>query len=110
MKALCIKIYDLFMLGPVIFDELQITCILDVSVLLCVQWWAECVCVFQGCPTMQRLAAANGLVASVGSESYIIQVRNVYVISHKCVCSEFCPKVVPIIYISHWELSRLSLN
>ena len=37
MKALCIKIYDLFMLGPVIFDELQITCILDVSVLLCVQ-------------------------------------------------------------------------
>ncbi len=31
---------------------------------------------FQGCPTMQRLAAVNGLVALVGSESYLIQVRN----------------------------------
>uniref|UniRef100_A0A3Q3X776 Uncharacterized protein n=1 Tax=Mola mola TaxID=94237 RepID=A0A3Q3X776_MOLML len=29
----------------------------------------------EGCPTMQRLAAINGLVALVGSESYIIQVR-----------------------------------
>ncbi len=32
--------------------------------------------VFQGCPTMQRLAAVNGLVALVGSENYLIQVRN----------------------------------
>lgn len=31
---------------------------------------------FQGCPTMQRLAAANGLVALVGSESSLIQVSN----------------------------------
>ena len=31
---------------------------------------------FQGCPTMQRLAAVNGLVALVGSESYLIQVRS----------------------------------
>lgn len=30
---------------------------------------------FQGCPTMQRLAAINGLVALVGSESYLVQVR-----------------------------------
>lgn len=30
--------------------------------------------VLQGCPTMQRLAAANGLVALVGSESYLMQV------------------------------------
>lgn len=30
--------------------------------------------VFQGCPTMQRLAAVNGLVALVGSESYIFPV------------------------------------
>ncbi|XP_053199817.1 focadhesin [Scomber japonicus] len=30
----------------------------------------------EGCPTMQRLAAANGLVASVGSESYIIQLKS----------------------------------
>ncbi|KAM7365969.1 hypothetical protein PAMP_015444 [Pampus punctatissimus] len=30
----------------------------------------------EGCPTMQRLAAANGLVALVGSESYIIQLKS----------------------------------
>uniref|UniRef100_A0A671UN78 Focadhesin n=1 Tax=Sparus aurata TaxID=8175 RepID=A0A671UN78_SPAAU len=30
----------------------------------------------EGCPTMQRLAAINGLVAIVGSESYLVQVRN----------------------------------
>ncbi|KAM9837030.1 focadhesin [Aulostomus maculatus] len=30
----------------------------------------------EGCPTMQRLAAVNGLVALVGSESYIIQLKN----------------------------------
>uniref|UniRef100_A0A3Q3MEQ0 Focadhesin n=1 Tax=Labrus bergylta TaxID=56723 RepID=A0A3Q3MEQ0_9LABR len=30
----------------------------------------------EGCPTMQRLAAVNGLVALVGSESYLIQVRS----------------------------------
>lgn len=35
--------------------------------------------VFQGCPTMQRLAAVNGLVALVGSESYLIQVGNPHV-------------------------------
>ncbi|XP_037832377.1 focadhesin isoform X2 [Kryptolebias marmoratus] len=29
----------------------------------------------EGCPTMQRLAAANGLVALVGSESYLIQLK-----------------------------------
>lgn len=29
----------------------------------------------QGCPTMQRLAAVNGLVALVGSETYLIQVN-----------------------------------
>uniref|UniRef100_A0A3Q2XY33 Focadhesin n=1 Tax=Hippocampus comes TaxID=109280 RepID=A0A3Q2XY33_HIPCM len=28
----------------------------------------------EGCPTMQRLAAVNGLVALVGSESYLIQI------------------------------------
>ncbi|KAG9460564.1 hypothetical protein GDO78_020963, partial [Eleutherodactylus coqui] len=28
----------------------------------------------EGCPTMQRLAALNGLVALVGSESAVIQV------------------------------------
>ncbi|XP_010791374.1 focadhesin-like, partial [Notothenia coriiceps] len=27
----------------------------------------------EGCPTMQRLAAVNGLVALVGSESYLFQ-------------------------------------
>uniref|UniRef100_A0AAQ6IU57 DUF3730 domain-containing protein n=1 Tax=Anabas testudineus TaxID=64144 RepID=A0AAQ6IU57_ANATE len=30
----------------------------------------------EGCPTMQRLAAVNGLVALVGSESYLIQVKS----------------------------------
>ncbi|XP_037537542.1 focadhesin [Nematolebias whitei] len=30
----------------------------------------------EGCPTMQRLAAANGLVALVGSESYLIQLKD----------------------------------
>uniref|UniRef100_A0AAQ5YU84 DUF3730 domain-containing protein n=1 Tax=Amphiprion ocellaris TaxID=80972 RepID=A0AAQ5YU84_AMPOC len=30
----------------------------------------------EGCPTMQRLAAVNGLVALVGSESYLFQVRS----------------------------------
>uniref|UniRef100_A0A3Q3XJJ0 Uncharacterized protein n=1 Tax=Mola mola TaxID=94237 RepID=A0A3Q3XJJ0_MOLML len=30
----------------------------------------------EGCPTMQRLAAINGLVALVGSESYIIQLTS----------------------------------
>ncbi|XP_056156297.1 focadhesin [Lampris incognitus] len=30
----------------------------------------------EGCPTMQRLAAVNGLVALVGSESYIIQLKS----------------------------------
>ncbi|XP_072232012.1 focadhesin isoform X2 [Leuresthes tenuis] len=30
----------------------------------------------EGCPTMQRLAAANGLVALVGSESYLIQLKS----------------------------------
>ncbi|KAG7265999.1 hypothetical protein CRUP_029610, partial [Coryphaenoides rupestris] len=29
-----------------------------------------------GCPTMQRLAAANGLVALVGSETYLIQLKS----------------------------------
>ncbi|KAJ3584901.1 hypothetical protein NHX12_013624 [Muraenolepis orangiensis] len=29
----------------------------------------------EGCPTMQRLAAVNGLVALVGSESYLIQFK-----------------------------------
>lgn len=38
--------------------------------------YSEVVSVFQGCPTMQRLAAVNGLVALVGSESYLVQVRN----------------------------------
>lgn len=31
--------------------------------------------VLQGCPTMQRLAAVNGLVALVGSETSLVQVR-----------------------------------
>lgn len=31
--------------------------------------------VFQSCPTLQRLAAAHGLVALVGSESCLFQVR-----------------------------------
>ena len=48
------------------------------------------VSVFQGCPTMQRLAAVNGLVALVGSESYLIQVRNAhiscFVIKKKAAC------------------------
>ncbi|XP_039996604.1 focadhesin [Xiphias gladius] len=30
----------------------------------------------EGCPTMQRLAAVNGLVALVGSESYLIQLKS----------------------------------
>ncbi|CAG5915207.1 unnamed protein product [Menidia menidia] len=30
----------------------------------------------EGCPTMQRLAAANGLVALVGSESYLVQLKS----------------------------------
>ncbi|KAG7249719.1 hypothetical protein CRUP_035798, partial [Coryphaenoides rupestris] len=30
----------------------------------------------EGCPTMQRLAAANGLVALVGSETYLIQLKS----------------------------------
>uniref|UniRef100_A0A673AN39 Focadhesin n=1 Tax=Sphaeramia orbicularis TaxID=375764 RepID=A0A673AN39_9TELE len=30
----------------------------------------------EGCPTMQRLAAINGLVALVGSESYLIQLKS----------------------------------
>ncbi|KAM3590535.1 uncharacterized protein V6R79_011338 [Siganus canaliculatus] len=30
----------------------------------------------EGCPTMQRLAAVNGLVALVGSESYIMQLKS----------------------------------
>ncbi|XP_041635386.1 focadhesin [Cheilinus undulatus] len=30
----------------------------------------------EGCPTMQRLAAVNGLVALVGSETYLIQLSN----------------------------------
>ncbi|KAM6909393.1 focadhesin [Xenentodon cancila] len=30
----------------------------------------------EGCPTMQRLAAANGLVALVGSERYLIQLKS----------------------------------
>ncbi|XP_077445781.1 focadhesin isoform X2 [Stigmatopora argus] len=30
----------------------------------------------EGCPTMQRLAAVNGLVAAVGSERYIIQLKS----------------------------------
>ncbi|XP_024143659.1 focadhesin isoform X1 [Oryzias melastigma] len=30
----------------------------------------------EGCPTMQRLAAANGLVALVGSESYLMQLKS----------------------------------
>ncbi|XP_026208775.1 focadhesin [Anabas testudineus] len=30
----------------------------------------------EGCPTMQRLAAVNGLVALVGSESYLIQLNS----------------------------------
>ncbi|XP_061524967.1 focadhesin isoform X1 [Phycodurus eques] len=30
----------------------------------------------EGCPTMQRLAALNGLVALVGSESYLIQLKS----------------------------------
>uniref|UniRef100_A0A3Q1EWT9 Focadhesin n=1 Tax=Acanthochromis polyacanthus TaxID=80966 RepID=A0A3Q1EWT9_9TELE len=29
----------------------------------------------EGCPTMQRLAAVNGLVALVGSESYLVQLK-----------------------------------
>lgn len=32
--------------------------------------------VFQGCPTMHRLAAVSGLVALVGSEDDIIHVRS----------------------------------
>lgn len=39
-------------------------------------WLTESVSpVFQGCPTMHRLAAVSGLVALVGSESCIIHVR-----------------------------------
>uniref|UniRef100_A0A671UMV3 Focadhesin n=1 Tax=Sparus aurata TaxID=8175 RepID=A0A671UMV3_SPAAU len=30
----------------------------------------------EGCPTMQRLAAINGLVAIVGSESYLVQLKS----------------------------------
>ncbi|KAM8747268.1 focadhesin [Acanthopagrus schlegelii] len=30
----------------------------------------------EGCPTMQRLAAINGLVALVGSESYLVQLKS----------------------------------
>ncbi|XP_057711558.1 focadhesin isoform X2 [Corythoichthys intestinalis] len=30
----------------------------------------------EGCPTMQRLAAVNGLVAAAGSESYLIQLKS----------------------------------
>ncbi|KAM3857392.1 focadhesin [Diretmus argenteus] len=30
----------------------------------------------EGCPTMQRLAAVNGLVALVGSESYLVQLKS----------------------------------
>ncbi|XP_061566446.1 focadhesin isoform X2 [Cololabis saira] len=30
----------------------------------------------EGCPTMQRLAAANGLVALVGSETYLVQLKS----------------------------------
>ncbi|XP_069034005.1 focadhesin isoform X1 [Embiotoca jacksoni] len=29
----------------------------------------------EGCPTMQRLAAVNGLVAAVGSETYLVQLK-----------------------------------
>lgn len=36
----------------------------------------------QGCPTMQRLAAVNGLVALVGSESYLVQVKQDTLKSH----------------------------
>lgn len=39
--------------------------------------------VLQGCPTMQRLAAVNGLVALVGSESYLAQVRRPHVSSRE---------------------------
>uniref|UniRef100_A0A8C3GCN1 Focadhesin n=1 Tax=Cyclopterus lumpus TaxID=8103 RepID=A0A8C3GCN1_CYCLU len=35
----------------------------------------------EGCPTMQRLAAVNGLVALVGSETSLIQVRGPLIIS-----------------------------
>ncbi|KAK2900269.1 focadhesin isoform X1 [Channa argus] len=35
----------------------------------------------EGCPTMQRLAAVNGLVALVGSESYLIGLKNEFELS-----------------------------
>ncbi|XP_054608420.1 focadhesin isoform X3 [Dunckerocampus dactyliophorus] len=35
----------------------------------------------EGCPTMQRLAAVNGLVALVGSESYLIQLKSEHELS-----------------------------
>lgn len=38
--------------------------------------------VFQSCPTLQRLAAVHGLVALVGSESYLFQVT--VIITRSC--------------------------
>uniref|UniRef100_A0A3P9HUQ4 Focadhesin n=1 Tax=Oryzias latipes TaxID=8090 RepID=A0A3P9HUQ4_ORYLA len=47
----------------------------DIFPRLLAAWIKILLAELQGCPTMQRLAAANGLVALVGSESYLIQLQ-----------------------------------
>uniref|UniRef100_A0A8B9KCG5 Focadhesin n=1 Tax=Astyanax mexicanus TaxID=7994 RepID=A0A8B9KCG5_ASTMX len=49
----------------------------------------------EGCPTMQRLAALNGLIALVGSETGLLQVVLLRMpLLHKCPEFSFCPRTV----------------
>uniref|UniRef100_A0A673ARV5 Focadhesin n=1 Tax=Sphaeramia orbicularis TaxID=375764 RepID=A0A673ARV5_9TELE len=54
----------------------------------------------EGCPTMQRLAAINGLVALVGSESYLIQMISMTEHMMEVVCSLGSSCLVQIITFS----------
>uniref|UniRef100_A0A8B9KAV8 Focadhesin n=1 Tax=Astyanax mexicanus TaxID=7994 RepID=A0A8B9KAV8_ASTMX len=49
----------------------------------------------EGCPTMQRLAALNGLIALVGSETGLLQVVLLRMpLLHKCPEFSFCPRTI----------------
>lgn len=59
----------------VIGFELEETRIFSYSSLVSSHWLTGPELCFQGSPTMERLAAVSGLVALVGSEGGMIQVR-----------------------------------